>query len=129
MRYLLLLCCVAGVAAAQSDVELEGDALARFQKTKGASHAGRDVRWDVPAKAFALPLRVAGGYALYVHQGVGILVDEGSSGLAEVRRRGGIAVVRGRVTALTAKEKRPGEPGHVVFVKSLTYRRQSRTKK
>jgi hypothetical protein len=75
MRYLLLLCCVAGVAAAQSDVELEGDALTRFQKTKGASHAGRDVRWDVPAKAFALPLRTAGGYALYVHQGVGILVD------------------------------------------------------
>ena len=46
------------------------------------------MNWGSAAEFFAM-----GGYALYVHQGVGILVDEGSAGLAEVRRRGGIAVV------------------------------------
>lgn len=129
LSILLLAAFSAGLAVAQSDVELERDALVRFKATKGASHVGQSVRWDVPAKALSVPLRERGGLLLFVQDGIGVVVAGESSELAEVRRRGGIAVVRGRVVAVPAKDRKPGEPSHVVVVKSLSYRRQSRPKK
>src|SRR5690349_2812368 len=112
-QLLLLGALLVGSACAQSDAQLEGDALVRFTKSKGASHAGQDVRWYVPAKVFAVPKKSRNGTALYVQQGVGVLVAEGDGGLAEVRRRGGVAVVRGRVTAVPAKDREPGDPAYV----------------
>lgn len=129
LSILLLAAFSAGLAVAQSDVELERDALVRFKATKGASHVGQSVRWDVPAKALSVPLRERGGLQLFVQDGIGVVVAGESSELAEVRRRGGIAVVRGKVVAVPAKDRKPGEPSHVVVVKSLSYRRQSRPKK
>lgn len=120
---------VADATPAQSDVQLEGDALVRFEKSRGASHVGSDVRWYVPAAVFAVPSRSKNGHALFRHKGVGIVVEEGDAGLAEVRRRGGFAVVRGRVTTTPPDARRPGDPSHVVLVRSLSYRRQSRPKK
>ena len=119
---------VAGAVAAQSDVQLEGDALIRFEKTKGASHVGQDVRWYVPAKNFAIPKRARNGMLLFTQKGVGLIVPEDDAGLAEVRRRGGFAVVRGRVVAAPPKDRAPGDPAYVVVVRSLSYRRQSRAK-
>jgi hypothetical protein len=126
LRHLAAGALLVSFAAAQSDVQLEGDALIRFLKTKGASHVGEDVRWYVPAKVFALPKKSRNGTALYVQQGIGMLVAEGDGGLAEVRRRGGMGIVRGRVTPVPAKDRQPGDPGYVVVVRSLAYQRQSR---
>lgn len=120
---------LAEASPAQSDVQLEGDALVRFEKSRGASHDGSDVRWYVPANVFAVPSRVKNGHALFRHKGVGIVVEEGDAGLAEVRRRGGFAVVRGRVMPTPSEARRPGDPAHVVIVRSLSYRRQSRPKR
>jgi hypothetical protein len=122
-----LFCVVLAAAAAraQSDVQLDGDDLQRFLKTKGASHVGQDVRWYVPAKSFSVPRRERNGQLLFAQQGIGVIAAEGDAGLAEVRRRGGYAVVRGRVTAVPAKDRAPGDPAYVVVARSLSYRRQS----
>jgi hypothetical protein len=129
MKLAFLLAATVVRLVAQSDVELERDELVRFRGTKGASHVGRDVRWDVPAKSLSLPVRTQGGMLLFVHEGVGIVVPEGSAELAEVRRRGGFAVVRGRIRAWPGKERRPGDPAHILVARSLAYRRGSRPKK
>ena len=132
MKLLSILLVMFGAAiavSAQSDIELERDPLVRFKATKGASHIGQAVRWDIPAKALSVPVRGRGGLLLFVHDGVGVVVAAESSELAEVRRRGGVAVVRGKVVAVPAKERKPGDPSHVVVVRSLSYRRQSRPKK
>ena len=80
-----------------SDIHLTGAELDSFLKTKGAAHAGRDVHWHVPAKALSSPARTRAGWALFVHRGVGLLIRARHTALEEVRRRGGVACVRGRV--------------------------------
>jgi hypothetical protein len=117
------------VATAQSDVPLEGEALARFEATKGAAFVGRDVRWEVPSKSLMTPKRARRGYELYLRKGVGILVESSCVGLEEVRRRGGIAILRGGVRATSEAERAEGAPEHVVVVRSITYKRRSAPKK
>ena len=120
---LLALAWAAVPSAAQSDIKLQGDELQRFLRTKGASHLGKDVAWSVPAKALSEPRSTRGGWCLFAVKGVGLLIEEGSSDLAEVRRRGGSALARGTVQAVPEKERRPGDPSHVLVVRTLSRRK------
>jgi hypothetical protein len=88
---------LAALVGPGSDVRLEGVRLEAFLKTRGRSEVGHDVRWKIPAITFALPSRSRHGLQLFVHKGIGIVCSAEDSGLAEVRRRGGQALVRGRV--------------------------------
>ena len=119
--FLILLCLP---LQSGSDVKLRGAELARFHKTRGASHLGRNVRWDVNGKVFDRPpLRRSRRYALYRSKGIGILVRLGDPGLSEVRRKGGRACLRGRVRRVPAKTRRKGDPTCYLDVREVTRRR------
>ena len=108
-----------------SDKKLEGVGLARFYKTRGASHAGRVVRWDVNGKVFnRRPLRRSRSYALYKSKGIGILVRLSDPGLSEVRRKGGRACLRGRVRRVHKGKRRKGDPAFYLDVREVTRRRK-----
>ena len=121
---ILLLILSAGMQAG-SDVHLKGAVLKRFFKTGGASHLGRTVRWDVKDSVFAHPpLRKAGGYALHAWRGVGILVRLSDPGLREVIRRGGRAILRGRMRRTPPRKRRKNEPRYYLDVRSVTRRKK-----
>ena len=107
-----------------SDVALRGPALDLFLKSRGRSHLNRDVHWHVPAKALATPLRVRRGWRLHRHRGIGILVPEGSAALGEIRRRGGVACIRGRVIKVPAAKRAKGDPAYAVVVRQLSRRKK-----
>jgi orotidine-5'-phosphate decarboxylase len=110
-------------ALAQSDVDIKDDVATRFTRTKGASLLGQSVHWHVGAKVFHLPRKSRGGVALFVSQGIGILADEQSNAVEEVRRRGGDACVRGRVVRVPEENRAPGDPAYAVVVHSLSRRK------
>ena len=110
-------------ATQSSDVRLEGARLALFERTKGASELGRDVHWRIPAVAFSRPARQRRGYDLYVHKGVGLVIGSRAADLQEIRRRGGVASVRGRVFRVPPKRRRRGEPAYAIDVRQIRRRR------
>jgi hypothetical protein len=112
--------------AGQSDVEIKDDVASRFTKTKGASLLGQTVHWHVPAKVFHLPKKSRAGVALFVSQGIGVLADEQSNAVEEVRRRGGDACVRGRVIRVPDDQKAPGDPSYAIVVLSLSHRKHQK---
>lgn len=103
-----------------SDVHLEGRTLERFIKTRGRSHVGCDVRWDLGAGTFSKPRKRARGYGLFETRGLGIVVRLNDPGLHEVRRRGGRACVRGRVFPVPPKGRRKDGPVCFVAVREIT---------
>ena len=62
---------------------------------------GRDVHWHVSAKRLSKAVAKRGGRQLFVVNRVGILLPLRSTSLDELRRRGGVACLRGRVIRLT----------------------------
>ena len=110
-------------AAAQSDVDVKDDVATRFAKSKGASLLGQTVHWHVPSKVFHLAKKSRGGVSLFVSQGIGLLADEQSNAVEEVRRRGGDACVRGRVVRVPEENRVPGDPSYAIVVQSLSYRK------
>lgn len=107
-----------------TDVRLEGNRLARFLSSKGASESKRNVHWRIPAKAFARPVRRRRGYDLYVHKGIGLVIGSRAADLVEIRRRGGIASVRGRVFRVPSKRRRKGDPTFAVDIREIRRRRK-----
>ena len=109
--------------AAQSDTEVKGAVATQFTRSKGASLLGHSVHWHVGAKVFHIPKKSRNGVALYVTQGIGILVAANSSAVEEVRRRGGQACVRGQVVKVPDKEREPGDPAYAIVASSISHRR------
>ncbi len=114
--------CFAGLGPG-SDVRLEGVRLQRFLETKGESEVGVDVAWKVPSLVFAVPRRQKDGHALFVCKGVGILVPAGLAGREEIERRGGLALIRGRVERVPKGRAKKGDPTVIVVARELTRRR------
>ena len=114
--------CFAGLGPG-SDVRLEGVRLQRFLETKGESEVGVDVAWKVPSLVFAVPRRQKDGHALFVCKGVGILVPAGLAGREEIERRGGLALIRGRVERAPGGRERRAIPPVIVSPPDLTRRR------
>src|ERR1051325_11152628 len=103
-----------------SDVDVSGEVAARFVKTGGASLCGKSVHWHVPAKTFAVPQKTRRGWCLFMLQGIGLAVAEDAEGLAEVRRRGHVACVRGRVVQVPERERAPGDPAFFISIETLS---------
>ena len=120
----LLLILLSGVQTG-SDIHLKGSVLKRFLKTKGASHKLQTVRWDVSDRVFSRnPLRRSRGYALFASKGIGILVRLSDPGLQEVIRRGGRAVLRGRVRKVPPRRRRKDEPRYYLDVRDVSRRKK-----
>ncbi len=113
----------ATVLVQESDAKMEGAQLAKFHSTRGASEDGKDVAWTVPAKALGTPKKSRKGWELYVSRGIGILVPTGSTALAEIRRRGGFALLRGKVSAVPAAKREEGDPAYVLTVREISRRK------
>ncbi len=109
-----------------SDIKVEGTRLVEFKRSKGASLAGNDISWNVPARTFERPLWTRRGFTLYLSDGIGVLVPAGHDALAELRRRGGVALVRG--TVKPHSDAKPGEPAYVVIVRDLNRRKLPKRK-
>ncbi|MAG57229.1 MAG: hypothetical protein CMJ83_13125 [Planctomycetes bacterium] len=125
MKMLVLGLLLAALSPAQKvDVVLEGARLQRFLRSKAASESGRSVCWRVPSKTFSKPLRSRRGHDLFVHKGVGLVIGSRAADLLEIRRRGGIAVVRGRVFRVPQKRRRKGDPAYAIDVREIRRRRK-----
>jgi hypothetical protein len=114
-----------------SDVKLVGAVLRRFLRSKGRTLRGRQVVWNVPASVFDRAQRRRGDHALFVHKGIGIVVRVQEPALGRLRRRGGVARLRGRVHAAPrragpapAKGGKKTGPEHYIAVRSLKARRR-----
>ena len=121
--FLAALALAAGALDAQSDVDVQDDVATRFTQSKGASLLGRTVHWHIPSKVFHVPKKSRSGVALFVAQGIGILADDPSNAVEEVRRRGGDACVRGRVIRVPPEQRAPGDPAYAIVIQSLSHRR------
>jgi hypothetical protein len=106
------------------DVSLEGIVLQRFLKTRGASLVGQDVHWKISAKVFSNPDRSRGGYDLYTHKGIGLVIGSRAADLLEIRRRGGVASVRGRVFPFEGKGRKPDDPRFAIDIREIRRRRK-----
>ena len=120
----ILTAALLGIAAPSSDVDLKGGVLDEFLVTKGRSQLGRSVHWHVPAKALIKPHRDGGGGLLFIHKKIGILTSSRSSELDEIRRRGKIACLRGRVCRTPEKGRKKGDPELYIQVRQLRHRKR-----
>lgn len=107
----------------EADVPLEAARLDAFIKSAGASELGRSVRWTVAAKVLSTPKTVRRGYELHVHKGIGILVPTASTALEEVKRRGGRAVLRGRIVRVPESGRGKGDPEYALEVREISRRK------
>ena len=108
----------------RSDLKLEGPVLARFLKSKGRSLAGQSVHWHLPAKVFTREKSSRRGMLIFETQGIAIVVPARSPGLSDVRRRGKIACVRGRIRRIPKRGRRKGGPSYYIDVRSLRHRKK-----
>ncbi len=125
MRHLMTLLLVAATASAQGgDVRLRGERLTRFLDSRGKSESGHSVHWRIPARALSKPHRSRNGYHVFVHKKIGLVVGVGTNDLAEIRRRGGIASVRGSVFRVPPSRRIKGDPEYAIAVREIRRRRQ-----
>jgi len=107
-----------------SDVKLRGTVMTRFVKTKGASLRNRDVQWTMPATVFRTAKERRRGHEIFVHKGIALVIASNAADLREIRRRGGVASVRGRVIAIPVSQRRKGGPSHGIVIRQIRRRRQ-----
>src|SRR5262245_31421120 len=119
---LVVLVALAAGPQATSDAALREGRLEAFLRSKGSSELGRDVCWRIAAKSLVAEARGRGGQLLFVHKGIGLVVPAGLPGLEDVRRRGGTAVVRGRVVKVPADAVERGDPPYALLVREITRR-------
>jgi hypothetical protein len=95
--------------------------LEAFTKTGGLSELGRSVRFNMPARVFALARTERRGSAEFLWKRVHLVVRSDDLGLHEVRRRSKVVRVRGRVVRTTQAEQARGAPPVVLLVTQLAH--------
>lgn len=120
---LLLLAASALAQPPASDTPLEGAELARFERTGGLSHVGKDVTFRMSVRALRKPWKRSRRALVFRYSGVPVVVSRKSRDLARVRRKGGEARLRGQVVRLRPPEDDPEAPKAAIVVRELRPRR------
>ena len=124
MPFIALLMSPLLFAPQTSDVKLTGTTLVRFLKTGGGSHHNSNVYWRIPARVFRTPAERRNGHDIFIHEGVALTIRSTSRDLAELRRRGGVASVRGRVIRIPKRARRKNGPRYAIAIRQLRPRRR-----